>query len=181
MASRALERDLNPEVNRRAREAIVTLASVAYLVLAVYVSRHKGALGPRDALRFGTMVLIIALAVVAVARKRLFTTAYNRRLIALALTATFGVFISRVVGVILNVPVPTTLAHDLLMLAAVATMATLFFGRWMALPAAMFVLGALAAAAFPDRSPVIFAGLVSIISVGFVVVFRVWRRRGDVQ
>jgi eukaryotic-like serine/threonine-protein kinase len=178
---RALERDLNPEVNRRAREAIVTLAAVAYLALAVYVSRHKGTLGPRDALRFGTMVLIIALAVVAVARKRLFTTAYNRRLIALALTATFGVFISRVVGVILDVPVPTTLAHDLLMLAAVSTIATLFFGRWMMLPAAMFVLGSLATAVFPDRAPVIFAGAVSIISVGFVVVFRVWKRRADVR
>jgi len=170
---RAMEQELDPNVGRRTRLLSTGIAAVIYLALSLYAILVVKTFRPVDLLYFSFAVLGVLIAIIAIANKRVLRNAYNRRMVAIAVIAVCAMIADRIVGVVRDVPVEVTVAHDMITFTIVCIVGALSFGRWLGWIGLLYAISAVVTLTVPGSGAIMFtlAACLTAIFVGIA-----WRK-----
>ena len=167
---------LDPKVGADDRTRYLAVLAALMVGLAFVVSWSAsigGSFGYRMALwGSGNAALLTAVSMV-MWRERLFANAYNRRIMLLVILASCGIFLSRLLMMLLSVPMAHALVGDLMLLSMIAGAAGITVNRWTLWLSALAALAAVGAALLPAFIPWIVAGS-AVVASGIALFF--WRR-----
>jgi len=167
-ALHAKARDLDPDVASNQRVRYMAGLVVLMVVLAMVVSwsaGRGGETGYRVAIWGSGNAALLTLLSMLMFRERLFVSAYNRRSLFLVVLASCGIFLSRVLMQLLEVPVTHALVADLVLLAGIAGAAGITMAPWLFWLSGLAAGAAVAAALFPVWIPAI-VGSTAIVGCG---------------
>jgi len=164
--------ELDPAVSRRQR----TIASVAVAAIGVALSVSsfvfsQGEVSPREILGQSFAPLAIAVVMLGLFRRQLLQNLVNRRAVVVALTAIAGITVNRAFGLLAGTKTSDILAHDSLLVAALACASAALLFRWFVWPAVIMVASAVACEALPAEAMHAFSlasGASLLVAVWFV-------------
>jgi serine/threonine-protein kinase len=170
----ALDRDFDPSVQALPRALVVGVFVVLAAVVSAMVLGSAAVVTPWQVAIYGGVFTILTAIATLVFRKRLFTNAYNRRLIGLMLATAVLVVGQRIVNAMHDVAVEQTFASNLWLAATVCVAAAVAVQArlWLAVPPVL--IGAVLTPILPARATVIFS--VSIVVSLMLTGLALWSR-----
>ncbi len=121
-------------------------------------------LGPLGVFGCGALIL----------RRRLFASAFNRRLVLGCAAVLLGITLSRAYGVYAGLSAPNILVYDLLLATLITGLCAAFLFRWVVWSALGFAAGMLAAIFWPSQAMVAFS---AVTGIGLILnAYFVWTR-----
>ncbi len=169
-----LAEELDPGVSKRQRTiTMLALATIGVgLSVSSFVFDRRG-VTPSTILgeSFGPLAIVVVMVVLF--RRQLLRTLINRRVVAGILTAIGGITVNRALGLVAGRSAADILAHDSLLVAALAVAGAALLFRWLVWPGLVMLGGAVAAAIVPEQAVHAFSVASGVTLV--VVVWFVWR------
>jgi serine/threonine-protein kinase len=164
-----LDRELDSNTGFKARLATFLLFAVTTsAVSVVLIATGKGDSITNAESVFAISGLLVASAFILIyKREKLFSNAFNKRLVACAFTSMLGIFLNRLVGWQLATPIPHVLVGDLLLLSACTTLSGYIVTRWILWMTPFLLVGAVIITLVPSApAPTVFASIVFLSLVG---------------
>ncbi|HEY1174535.1 MAG TPA: serine/threonine-protein kinase [Phytomonospora sp.] len=176
-SGRARDPEFDLSVARRQRALLAAIVAASILIISIVLLAGT----PGDNLLpspignalAGAFINVVLLALIFAFRRSFFKNTINRRLMAWLVVSSLAMLFHRSIAVGLGTHVGATMVNDLLMLAAIASMAAVAIDRWIWYAAGTLVAGATLAAIFQPISSLILVA--SIVGV-FALAFRFWSR-----
>ena len=168
------EFDLSVAKQQRVWLAGIIAASILGMSIWVILGSAKDLLpSPEKNATAGAIVNAVLFAVIFRFRGPLLKNTINRRVTAWLVVSSIAMLVHRVITMLLEVPVATTMALDLLLLGSIAALAATTVERWIGWTATLLLTSAVLAAALPGISSVILA--IALVGV-FCLAFLFWSR-----
>ncbi len=168
-----MARELDPAVGARARAVVcgVLLLFTFLMSRAILERIDAGQLPtPRDLVLFAGLIAIVLGGIVAVFRRRLLATTFNRRIWSWAFggigTIVLHRFISALTG---ESSIAAILARDLAIIAGLSALAGFWLFRWLFAAAAVLTAAAIWSALDPSLSYLLFSVAPPLMFAGFVL------------
>jgi serine/threonine-protein kinase len=168
------EFDLSVAKHQRVVLAGIVAASILGMSVWVILGSAKDLMpSPQVNAMAGAIINAVLFTIIFVFRGPLLKNTINRRVTAWLVVSSIAMLVHRVITMLLDVPVPTTMALDLLLLGSIAALAATTVERWIGWTASLLLTSAMLAAAFPGFSSVILA--VAVVGV-FCLAVLFWSR-----
>ncbi|HEY0136186.1 MAG TPA: serine/threonine-protein kinase [Nannocystis sp.] len=177
---KASGRDKDPEfdlsVAKHQRVVLAGIVAASSLGMSIWVilgSAKDLMPSPQVNAMAGAGINAVLFTIIFVFRGPLLKNTINRRVTAWLVVSSIAMLVHRVITMLLDVPVPTTMALDLLLLGSIAALAATTVERWIGWTATLLLTSAMLAALLPGFSSVILA--IAVVGV-FCLAVLFWSR-----
>ena len=168
------EFDLSVAKQQRVVLAGIIATSILGMSLWVILGSAKDLMpSPEVNAMAGAIINAVLFTIIFVFRGPLLRNTINQRVTAWLVVSSIAMLVHRVITMLLDVPVATTMALDLLLLGSIAALAATTVERWIGWTATLLLTSAMLAAVLPGFSSVILA--VAVVGV-FCLAVLFWSR-----
>ena len=168
------EFDLSVAKQQRVVLAGIIATSILGMSLWVILGSAKDLMpSPEVNAMAGAIINAVLFTIIFVFRGPLLRNTINQRVTAWLVVSSIAMLVHRVITMLLDVPVATTMALDLLLLGSIAALAATTVERWIGWTATLLLTSAILAAILPGFSSVILA--VAVVGV-FCLAVLFWSR-----